>query len=265
MADQDHYRANRTFDHALSYPGAKPSHRETARLLSLYTELFADRGAAIAAGDPAPAIAVLIKVMTGLSDVDPEAYLRQAQEIEQANAGDKSEGLKSQGLSHPEAYVRARALQLWWQGDPDIGAWLHKHLHGPLSIEALDLIGQRSLTQMTRTFLARFLAEIEDAGDEITTQLRAMFPDFGKTEEPLIDLDEIGIERIDDATRDYFIALMFDLAMADRDATDHVMLAAARIAAEIGATARLTTALRRDLKWTKARADKLVAKAAKAA
>lgn len=256
MAEREHYRASRVLDHALSYPDAKPSHRETARLLSLHTELFADRGAAIAAGEPGPAIAVLVKVMTGLTNVDPEAYLRQAQEVE-------ASGGKSQGMSHPEIYLRARALQLWWEDDPELAAWLDKHLHGPLSIEALDLMGQGKLTQMTRAFLARFMTEIEDS-DEITTQLRAVFPDFGLKEEPKLDLAEIGIERIDDATRDYFVALMFDLAMADSDATDAVMLAAAKTAVEIGATERLTGALRRDLKWTKSRTDKLVAQAAKA-
>lgn len=58
---------------------------------------------------------------------------------------------------------------------------------------------------------------------------------------------------------------MFDLAMADPDAMDASMLAAAKIAAEIAATERLGAALRRDLKWTKARADRLMAQAAKAA
>ena len=258
MGDRDHYRASRVFDHALSYPDAKPSHRETARLLSLNTELFADRGAAIAAGAPGPAIAVLVKVMTGLTNVDPEAYLRQAQEVE-------ASGGKSQGLSHPEVYLRARALQLWWEDSPELAEWLHKQLHGPLSIEALDLMGQVRLTQMTRAFLTRFMTKIEQASDEIATQLRAVFPDFGREAEAPLELSEIGAERIDDATRDYFVALMFDLAMADADATDAVMLAAARTAAEIGAADRLTAALRRDLKWTKARADKLVAQAAKAA
>src|SRR5439155_8116411 len=148
MDEHDHYRASRVFDHALSYPDAKPSHRETARLLSLYTELFADRGAAIAAAEPGPAIAVLVKVMTGLTNVDPHAYLRQAQEVEARSD-------KSQGLSHPEIYLRARALQLWWDDDPDLDMWLQKHLHGPLSIEALDLMGQTRLTEMTRAFFAR--------------------------------------------------------------------------------------------------------------
>lgn len=258
LGERDHYRASRVFDHALSYPDAKPSHRETARLLSLHTELFADRGAAIAAGAPGPAIAVLVKVMTGLGTVDPAAYLRQAQELE-------ATGGKSQGSSHPESYLRARALQLWWEGDPALPDWLERHLHGPLSIEALDLIGQKRLTGMTRGFLARFMGSADQGSEEIATQLRAIFPDFGSVAETPLDLAEIAAERIDDATRDYFIALMFDLAHADPDATEVVMLAAAKTAAAIGATERLTGALRRDLKWTKARADKLVAQAAKAA
>lgn len=258
MDERAYYRASRVFDHALSYPDARPSHRETARLLSLNTELFADRGAAIAAGAPGPAVAVLVKVMTGLTNVDPEAYLRQAQEVE-ASSG------KSRGMSHPEAYLRARALQLWWADDPDLPAWLEKQLQGPLSIEALDLLGQSRLTEMTRGFLARFMAELAVASEEIDTQLRAVFPDFGRSVEAALDLAEIGVERIDDATRDYFIALMFDLAMADPDATEASMLAAAKIAAAMGASERLNAALRRDLKWTKARADRLVAQAAKAA
>jgi len=258
MKDGEHYRASRVFDHAIAYPDAKPAHRETARLLSLYTELFADRGAAIAAGGYEPSVAVLVKVMTGLSAVDPEAYLRQAQEVE-------ARGGKSQGVSHPEAYVRARALQLWWSDDEALSEWLDRQMHGPISIEALDLLRQSQLTAITRSFLARFLADMDAPSEEVTTQLRSFFPDFDKEEETPLNLVEIGAERIDDATRDYFIALMFDLAMADVDAIDTSMLNAAKIAAEIGATEQLTAALRRDLKWTKARSDKLVAQAAKAA
>lgn len=258
MGEREYYRASRVFDHALSYSDARPSHRETARLLSLNTELFADRGAAIAAGAPGPAVAVLVKVMTGLSNVDPDAYLRQAQEVEAASG-------KSRGMSHPEAYLRARAVQLWWEDDPNLARWLETQLQGPLSIEALDLLGQSRLTKMTRGFLARFMADLAHSSDEIDTQLRAVFPDFGRGAETPLDLAEIAGERIDDATRDYFIALMFDLAMADPDAMDASMLAAAKIAAEIAATERLGAALRRDLKWTKARADRLMAQAAKAA
>lgn len=251
------FNASRILDHTLSHPDATPSHRETARLLSLHTELYADRGSAIAASDIAPAISVLVKTMTGLSAVDPAAYLRQAEELEASNA-------KSMGNSHPEAFLRARALDLWWRKQPDLEAWLEKRLLGPLSIEGLDLLRQQELTRLTKKFFARFLSQIEGTSEEVLTQVRRFFPGFQSGEEPL-DYQEIGAARIDDPTRNYFIALMFDCAMADPDARDHVMLAAARTAKVIGATDLFKAALKRNLGWTKQMTDRLIAQAAKAA
>lgn len=255
--DGAYFKASQIVDHALTYPDSTPSHRETARLFSLHTELFADRGSALVAGEAAPAISVLVKVMTGLSSVDPAAYLRQAEELEAGNA-------KSEGISHPEAFLRARALDMWWREDSALEDWLVQRIHGPLSIEALDLLRQQELTAMTRAFFARFLAHLVTPADEVMTQIKAYFPDFQTEEEPL-DLSKIAAERIDDPTRDYFVSLMFDCAMADPDSRDDVMLAAARSAEAIGAGERFKAALRRDLKWTKRDSDKLMTQAAKAA
>jgi len=257
VEDGAFFNASRILDHTLSYPDATPSHRETARLLSLHTELYADRGAAIAAGDIAPAISVLVKTMTGLSAVDPAAYLRQAEELEASNA-------KSMGHSHPEAFLRARALDLWWRKQPDLEAWLEKRLLGPLSIEELDLLRQPELTLLTRRFFDRFLDQVEGTNEEVLIQVRRFFPEFQSGKEPL-DYQEIGVARIDDRTRNYFIALMFDCAMANPDTRDHVMLAAARTAEAIGATDLFKAALKRDLSWTKQKIDRLIAQAAKAA
>lgn len=255
--DGAHFAASQILDHALSYPGVEPSHRETARLLSLYTELYADRGAALAAGEVTPAVSMLVKIMTGLGTVDPAAYLRQAEELEKADA-------KSEGGTHPEAFLRARALDLWWRGDPALDDWMGRRIRGNLSIEALDILRQRELTRLTRRFFARFLSQIEVQSDGVLTQVRGYFPDFQPGEDA-IDYAAIGPEKIDDPTRDYFIALMFDCAMADPDSRDEVMQAAAKSAEAIGATDLLKAALRRDLKWTKRDIDKLVAQAAKAA
>jgi hypothetical protein len=251
------FQASRILDHALSYSEVAPSHRETARLMALATEFYADRGAAIAAGGVEPAVSLLVKTMTGLSNVDPSAYLRQAEEL-----GDQA-GI-SAGQSHPESFLRARALDRWWKGDPDIDAWVTERLSGVLSIESLDLIRQQELTSKTRSFLARFVSEVPEAGAAVTNQVRRLFPDFSAGEPPL-DLAEIGPGRIDDATRGYFIALMFDCAMADGDGRDALMLAAAKVAREMGASDLLKQALKRDLKWTKSAADRVVAQAAKAA
>src|SRR5262249_17004466 len=68
--------------HALSNDAAvHPCHLETARLFRLYSEIFADRGALLAAGEPLVSIAALIKANTGLGEVSAEGYLRQAEEI----------------------------------------------------------------------------------------------------------------------------------------------------------------------------------------
>lgn len=253
----DHYVASRILDLALSFPDAKPSHRETARLLSLHTELYADRGAALAVGDLAPAVSMLVKVMTGLGAVDPAAYLRQALELESSTT-------KSAGYSHPESFLRARALELWWQGSDSVEDWIEKRLHGPLSIEALDLLRQRALTQTTRAFLGHFISPDGDPDSPVLTQVRRYFPDFAPAAEKF-DLDSIGPEKIDDATRDYFIALMFDCAMADPDLTDGMMPMVAQVAQAMGAEDRLKAALKRDLKWTRSRIDGLFKRAAKAA
>jgi hypothetical protein len=91
--------------------------------------------------------------------------------------------------------------------------------------------------------------------------VKRYFPDFDEQGEAL-DLEAIGPDRIDDSTRGYFIALMFDCAMADPDARDEIMLAAAKVARSIGAEQLLGAALKRDLRWTKTAVDRLIAKAA---
>lgn len=252
-----YYVASRILDLALSFPDAKPSHRETARLLSLHTELYADRGAALAVGDLAPAVSMLVKVMTGLSSVDPAAYLRQAGELETSTT-------RSAGHSHPESFLRARALELWWQESDMTDDWIDQRLHGPVSIAALDLLRQRELTRTTRSFLNHFTGPDRDPEDPVLTQVRRYFPEFKPTADKF-DFASIGPEKIDDPTRDYFIALMFDCAMADPELTDELMVIAANTARSMGAEDQLKAALKRDLKWSKSRTDGLFKRAAKAA
>lgn len=249
------YTARRILDFALSYDGSAPSHRETARLMNLYTELFADRGAALVVNGVGPAIAILVKTMTGIATVDPAAYLRQAQELDDAG--------KSEGHSHPEVFLRAQALDRWWQQEEMLQDWIDGRLRGPLSIESLDLLRQQDLAEMTRAFLVRLSREIGVNSDPVQTQIKRLFPNL-REDAAVLDLNLIARDKIDDPTRGYFIALIFDCAMADPDIRDEVMLAGAKIAKTIGADALFVAALKRDLKWTKQASDRLMAKATKA-
>ena len=254
--DQGAYQvATAILDHALAYPGAAASHGETARLYRLHTELYADRGGALAAGDPGPAIATLVKTMTGLLAVDAAAYLRQAAELEADGA--------SQAETHPEIFLRAQALDKWWRGDDATESWIEARLRGPISLAALDLPRQHELTGLTRAFLARLLADPAADGEAAATQVRRYFPDWA-AQEPIADDAALAPERFDDSVRDYLIALICDMAMADPEMRDAMLTAGGRLARLFGGLDAYRTALKRDLKLGRQAIDRLVGATAKA-
>lgn len=87
---------------------SEASYFETARLFRLYTEIFCDRGAYAVLEKTEPVISSLVKVSTGLEKINAANYLLQADEIFSAD-----NNLKTVGVSHPENFIRAKAIQLW--------------------------------------------------------------------------------------------------------------------------------------------------------
>jgi len=231
--------ADRVLNDAAAAPGGADSHRETFRRYALHTELFADRGGALAAGAVAPAVSTLVKVQTGISTVDAAAYLRQAAEIE------SNESSASAALSHPETFIRARALALWWDGEVSLDSWIDTRLHGPLSLERLDLPSQARLQALTRGFLAHYLDGASLASDAVLAQVRMLFPDW-REDEPVVGPDAFDAAGIDDSVRSYLNALMMDLALADPDQRDVALLRAGRVARALGSLDALQFNLRRD-------------------
>ena len=259
LEDGIFHTADRILDHVLATHGSSPSHLETARLYALYTEIFADRGAAIAALAVEPAIATLVKVQTGLARVDAPSYLEQAREIEAAGAR------ASAGTSHPEAYLRAQAVAKWWNGEVGTEAWMRARLQGPRSMDALDLPGQVALRDLTRRFIARFVANEPLHGNErVLAQVRAFFPDWG-ADEPRAELEEVSPERVDDSVLVYLHHVMLDLALADDDIREQALLEAGRTAAATDSLDALLLALRRDAGMPRREVDKFARRVKSAA
>ena len=256
IEDGAFYAAATILDHALAYPGAASSHVETARLYRLYTELYADRGAAVAADAARPAIATLVKTMTGLMSIDPEAYLRQAAEAE-------IDAAASQGETHPEIFLRAQAVDRWWRGEADAETWVDKRLRGRLSLAALDLPRQHEATALTRTFLTRLAADPAADAEAAGNLIRRYFPDWRAGEEPIEDA-ALAPECLDASLRDYLVSLSLDLAMADPDGRDAMLTVGARLAAVYDGVEPFKAALKRDLKFTKAAIDRTFAPLKKA-
>jgi len=74
--------------------------RETARRLSLYTEVYCDIAGYLVTGNRDASIRGLAKTVADFKDADAKEYLKQAEAIL------AQEKFGSKGLSHPELYIR---------------------------------------------------------------------------------------------------------------------------------------------------------------
>jgi len=212
-----------------NHPRAASSHIETARLFRLYSEVHADRGTLAVGSDPLPAISALIKVQTGLAEVSAESYLRQSDEIF------SKEEVKAEELTHPEAFIRARALSLWAsQGqaaDPEIA----KMIEGPLDASRLTLLGQKALSETTRRVLACFLKPRWLQTQARLAHARLFFPDLdpGKEGDDLEHLRE-GLGRVRASVHEYLSYVLLDLCTVDRQGDDAALAAGLKMADSLG-------------------------------
>lgn len=127
-------------------PVAHDAIGETARRLRLHTEVWADAVALAITGDRDASISSIVKVHAGLRNVDPGAYLRQAQQIL------TSDPSASQGWTHPELHVRVACLAARDSATPD--ETIRTLVEGPDDLDRLDLLGQLRLRDLTRRMLA---------------------------------------------------------------------------------------------------------------
>lgn len=203
---------------------AEPSHVESARLFRLYLEVHADRGALAVCPDPLAAVSSLVKVQTGLADVSAESYLRQAEEIfSQAE-------VKTEELTHPEAYIRARALQLWSTKRETADAEVAQLIEGPLDLGRLTLLGQKKLSAVTRRLLARFLSPKWLRTPARLAHARLFFADLDPDKEAGDGELRAELGKAQDSVLLYLGYVLLDLATADRDAEEAALAAALQMA-----------------------------------
>ena len=249
-----HHAADRVLSATASDPRADASHLQTARLLSLHTELFADRGGAVACGDLNAAVAVLVKVQTGLSDVSAPSYLRQADEVCGPGAP------VSHASTHPEGFVRARALRLWCERDPAADAWISQVLHGPLSLDTLDITGQQRLTHLTERVVTQLLRPRCLRSDGLLAHARQFFPAFtpSDTDDGPLAAEVSTVPGV----HDYLGAVLLDFAAADRTLDDVPLAAAFDLAQRLGLGDPFERAVLKDLRVPKRRVTRLRQEAA---
>ena len=176
-------------------------------------------------GDRDAAISLLIKVGSGLKKFSVETYLEQASEALDLN---KKDG--SQGISHPETYIRAIALADWAKDKEAADARLPELVEGDDRLERLDLLAQRKLTDLTRAMIQQFLTADWAQSEEVEAHARAFFPDFDTTLIPPDDMALTALSEASDDVKDYLASVLLDFAAADPDLEDEPLLKAMEFA-----------------------------------
>jgi predicted SprT family Zn-dependent metalloprotease len=207
-------------------PRSSGSHEQTARRFQLYTEIFADRGSLCVVGDADPVISGLVKLETGLAQVSAAAYLRQAEEIFDKSAA------STKGLSHPEAFIRARALALWRDQGSAASAEISRMIEGATALDELDLIGQTRLAKETRRVLEYFLQPKWFQTPTVLGHAKLFFDDFqpAAVREPAA---LAGLTLNDAKLRDYFCFVLLDFVTADPELEEAPLAAALELSRQL--------------------------------
>jgi hypothetical protein len=224
-----------------SDPRASSSHEQTARLFQLYTEIFADRGSLCVTNDVHPVVAGLVKIQTGLAQVSAGGYLKQAEEIF-ANGN-----IATEGVSHPESFIRARALALWHGQSDEAATQIAKMIEGTVSLDELDLIGQLRQAKNTRHVLERLLQPKWFQTAAVLGHAKLFFPDF----QPAVSTDASflnGLKYGDPKLREYLCYVLLDFVTADKELEDMPLATALTLAQQLDLEATFEKLAAKELK-----------------
>jgi hypothetical protein len=239
--DGEFHIVDRLIQAVANDPRAADSHEQTARRFQLYTEIFADRGSLCVTGDVHPVVAGLVKMQTGLGQVSAPAYLRQAAEIFSKDV------VTTEGLSHPEAFIRARALSLWQDRRQDGAADIAQMIEGAAALDDLDLIGQMRLSRQTRRLLEMFLQPKWFQTAAVLGHAKLFFADF----QPARTREAARLEDLkfsDPKLREYCCYLLLDFVTADPELEDMPLAAALELSRQLEFDAQFEKLAAKELK-----------------
>lgn len=234
---------------------AELSHLASFRLFGLYAEVYCDRGAHLVTQDINAAITALVKIETGMADVSAESYLRQTDEI-------FSKGHpRSRGLTHPETFIRARALKLW-AGQSEVAAGeLVRTIEGLMSFAELDLLGQQRLSSLTRRLISALLRPAWICTEATLAHAGLFFDGFRPSTMDDVDL-AADLAGGDEAVQDYFCYVLLDFAVVDRDLEEASLAAALLLSNRLNLGDRFRQLALKELKLRKKQMESLEASAA---
>jgi hypothetical protein len=258
MNDGEYHVVDRVLDALVHDAEAQPAHARTQQLFHLYSEVFCDRGSLIAGADLDVAVSALVKLNTGVTEVNGRSFLAQAAEVLDADAK------PTEGAVHPEDVIRARCLEFWSNKALDTERQIVHMIEGRPSLSRLDLLKQVELAEASRELVARLLRPAWMRSESILAHARLFFDD-GRL--PDLDDDAAGasfdFKGAEKELADYVCYVLLDFVTSDPDLREAALAHALLVAQELSLDERFLEAARKELGLRKKQLESLPEKAAK--
>lgn len=201
---------DRLIDHRANHDALN----ETARRLRIHTEVFADAVSAHITDEPDDLISSLVKVQSGITNVDPGAYRRQAEQILGSEDG------PTQAWTHPELHVRVACLTA--MGTPNGPGLVAQLIEGPDDLDRLDLLGLERIRALTAQVIQYGLATTglcEGHRSYVSSFVdNPTVLDFAKSS--AIKLPNLDLQTHEPSVRQLAAALLVDLVLTIDDSDE---------------------------------------------
>lgn len=232
---------------------------ETARLFRLYMELYCDRGSLLVTGNIETVLSGLIKINTGLDKVSVESYLKQSEEIFIA------EKAKSEYQTHPENYIRVRALKLWETENEKAENKISDMIEGDTQLNGLDIFKQNKIKDLTFSLIKLFLKPKWTRTTAVLSLAKQYKSDF-KTDDTIVINDELihNIHSLSKSVKEYLSYVLLDFALVDPSLEDVPMGFAFQLAEDLMLKDFFNDVVKKEQKFGERKLTDLHKKAAKA-
>jgi len=220
------------------------AYHETARLFKLYTEVFCDRGALLVTGSTAPIITSLVKLATGLEQVNADAYIKQAEEI---YALDATKGTEQ--FSHPENFIRARAVHLWQTAPATADAEITKMIEGFPTLDNMDIFQQKTWNDFTEKILKIYLKPKWFQSTLVLGLAKQYFPTYTSETKSVLDSSMVQtIQTSHISFKEYVAYLLLDFSLIDISLEQIPLGWALQLSEDLGLREVFDNVLKKELK-----------------
>jgi hypothetical protein len=156
-----------------------------------------------------------VKISTGLTSVNADSYIKQAEEIFSADAD-----TKASGVSHPENFIRARAIWLWHSKGNEAEPIIKQMIEGNVNLDELDIFRQHQIASITEELIQLLLQPKWMQTSQTIALGKQYFGELQLNKES----DKSGlatqVENVHNNLRDYLAYILYDFSTADKALED---------------------------------------------